>query len=106
MEDFLARIDRAQEALADCDKAVSSRPRDTNILDSRGYAYFNLGQYQQAVREYDTALRINRQFTVSLYSRGVAKLKLGDRHGDAVINAGKVIASTIAEPMLKFGIAL
>ena len=102
---FLARIGRGQDGLADCDKALSLRPRNANILDSRGYAYLRLGQYQMAIRDYDSALRINSRMADTLFSRGVAKLKLGDRRGDADINAAKQIDPAIAERMAKLGVS-
>jgi tetratricopeptide (TPR) repeat protein len=101
---FLARIGRAQDGLADCDKALSLRPRSADTLDSRGYAYLRLGQFQMAIRDYDSVLRLNPKFAVALYGRGVAKLKLGDRRGEADINAAKQLAPGIAERMAELGV--
>ena len=101
---FLARIGRAQDGLADCDRSLMVRPRNAATLDSRGYTYLRLGQYQMAIRDYDSALRINPKFAVALYGRGVAKLKLGDRRGEADINAAKQIAPGVAEQMAELGV--
>jgi TonB family protein len=101
---FLARIGRAQEALADCDKSLSLRPRNANTMDTRAFAYFKLGQYQTAIREYDSALRLNPRMAVSLYARGVAKLKLGDRRGEADIGEAKKLDAGIERRMSQLGV--
>jgi TonB family protein len=101
---FLARIGRAQDGLADCDRSLMMRPRNAATLDSRGYAYLRLGQYQMAIRDYDSALRINPKIAAALYGRGVAKLKLGDRRGEADMNAAKQLTPGIAEQMADVGV--
>jgi tetratricopeptide (TPR) repeat protein len=73
-------------------------------MDSRAFAYFKLGQYQTAIREYDSALRLNPRMAVSLYARGVAKLKLGDRRGDADINQAKKLNPEIDRRMTELGV--
>ena len=102
---FLARIGRAQEALADCDQSLSLRPRFAGALDSRGYAKFRLGQYQAAIQDYDRALQIDSRLEESLYARGVAKLKLGQRGGDADIDAAKKLNPEIERRMSQVGVA-
>ena len=62
-----------------------------DVLQTRAYAYFKLGQYQRAIQDYDAALRADARLASSLYGRGVAKLKIGDRKGEADISAAKAI---------------
>jgi len=101
---FFARIGRAQDAIADCDKSLSLRPRHAQTMNSRAYAYFRLNQYQTAIREYDAVLRLNPRMAVALYARGVAKLKLGDRRGDADINEAKQIDPGVAEQLVEYSV--
>jgi hypothetical protein len=63
-----------------------------------------ISQYQTAIREYDGVLRLSPRMSVALYGRGVAKLKLGDRRGDADINEAKQIDPGIAEQMAEYGV--
>ena len=47
-----------QEALAMVKKAVDLRPNDGYIIDSLGWAYFQLGDFEQAVNEIERAVEI------------------------------------------------
>src|ERR1700687_939911 len=44
---------------AHCNQSLALRPNDANTLDSRGFVYLKLGQFDNAIADYDTALRIN-----------------------------------------------
>ena len=59
-------------------------PGDGYILDSRGFVYLRLGQFDDAIADYNAALKINPKIASSLYGRGVAKLKKGDSSGGTV----------------------
>lgn len=69
-----AGTDLAQ-ALADCNQALKLDAGDGYILDSRGFVYLRLGQFDDAIADYNAALKINPKIASSLYGRGVAKLK-------------------------------
>ena len=73
-------------------------------MDTRGYAYFKLGQFQQAIQDYEAALRAYPGMASTLYQRGVAKLKLGDGTGEVDIAAARSINSRIAERMSEIGV--
>jgi tetratricopeptide (TPR) repeat protein len=46
-----------QSAIPDCNEALRLKPNNASFLDSRGFAYFGLGQLDAAVADYDAALR-------------------------------------------------
>ena len=102
---FLARIGRPQDGLADCDKSLSLDPRNESALEIRGYAYYKLGQYKRAIQDYDAALGRNARLASALYARGVAKLKSGDLKGEADISAAKAINPVIGNELAEAGVA-
>jgi len=101
----LAAAGRAQDALADCNKALALET-SARILDSRGYAYLRLQNFPAAITDYDAALRMDPKMTVSLYGRGVAKLKSGNaEQGKADIADAVKLDGAIAEKMAELGVA-
>jgi len=78
----LALADRAPEALPDCEKALSMRPDYGPALDSRAFVFLRLGRYQSAIEDYDAALRRMPRSALSLYGRGIARLRNGDPAGN------------------------
>ena len=74
-------------------------------LDSRAYAYLKVGNPRRAIADYDLALEINPGQAESLYGRGVAKLKKGDRTGSAAdITAAKAIKANIDQEFARYGV--
>lgn len=100
----LAVDGRVQEALPDCDKALSIRPDFAGALDTRGFVYLRLGQYQAAIEDYDAALRIAPRTAAALYGRGVARLRSGDMEGNADIEEAVKIQPAIAGRMARIGV--
>ena len=54
------------------------------ITNNRGLAYKNLGDYPQAIKDFDEAIRIKPEYAEAYYNRGLAHKALG--------NAGQAIA--------------
>ncbi len=102
---FLTRIGRPQDGLADCDKSLGLNPRDKGALETRGHAYLKLGQYQRAIQDYDAALGQDEHLSGSLYARGIARLKLGDATGETDVTAAKAVNPYIGEDLVELGIA-
>ncbi len=83
-----------KEALADCDQAMRLKPPDyglMQVLEARGFTNYQLGRFDQAIADYTAALIKEPRRPTSLYGRGAAKLKKGDRSGDADIAYAKTI---------------
>ena len=57
-----------------------------------------LGRLDEAIADFDAALKIEPKLASSLYGRGLAKLKKGDRTGaDADMVTAKAIRADVAE---------
>lgn len=91
-------------ALADCDKSLQL---ETNgyTFDSRGLVHLRLGQNEQALADFEAALKEDPKAASSLFGRGVAKRRLADKSGgDKDIAAAKAIDRTIAKTYAQRGI--
>lgn len=111
------------EALDDCSRALDLRPHaedaelgtlvgrtisvdDTDILDSRALVYLRLGRPEDAVHDYTSALHINPRMSTSLYGRGLAELRLGERpQGEGDLAAAEKLNSGIAQYFAKMDLA-
>jgi tetratricopeptide (TPR) repeat protein len=92
-------------ALSDCDEATRLAPNNANYRDNRGFLYLRLNRLDEAIADYDAALKINPKQVGALYGRGLAKQKNGDpAGGDADIAAAKAIKATIADEFAKYGV--
>jgi len=111
------------EALDDCNRALDLRPHtadaeighligrsisvdDTAILDSRALLHLRLGRPEDAVHDYASALRVNPKIPTSLYGRGLAELRLGEKsQGQNDLTAAGKLDSGIAQYFAKMGLA-
>ncbi len=73
-------------------------------MDTRGFANLKLGQLDKAMADYSDALDINPKLPTSLYGRGIARLRKGDRRGSTDIAAAKAIDADIATEFARYGI--
>ena len=64
-------------ALADFSRAVQLSPGDPKSYDNRGQAYLALGDYANALDDFDYALRLNSAFALARFHRGVTLLESG-----------------------------
>lgn len=107
-------------ALDDCNHALSLRPYspeetgsivrhslsdDPDTLDSRGLVYLRLGSLDDAIHDYDSALRVNPNMPSSLYGRGIAELRLGEgAKGHADLAAAGKLDGGIAKRFTDMGL--
>ncbi|HRF07765.1 MAG TPA: tetratricopeptide repeat protein [Xanthobacteraceae bacterium] len=93
------------EALDDCNNAIKIISDDPDFLDSRGFVYFRMRRYDDAIADYNAALKIAPQKAHSLFGRGLAKLGKGDQAGSAAdIAAAKAINADIAARYESYGV--
>jgi tetratricopeptide (TPR) repeat protein len=95
------------QALSDCDQALRLTPNDTYAMTSRGFVYLRLGRLDDAIVEYDAAMKRSSGSTAfALFGRGIAKQRMGDTAGaDADIIAAKIINPIIAKEFAtKYGL--
>jgi tetratricopeptide (TPR) repeat protein len=92
-------------ALADCNEAMKT-DTSADVFDSRGFVYFRMGDYKNAIADCDAALDKHPGFASSLFVRGAAKRKTGDAAGgDADIAAAKAADAGIADQYARYGVA-
>ncbi len=93
-------------ALADCNEAVSLHPNRATFLGSRALVQFRQGNYAAAIADGDEAIALaKRKGADVFYIRGLAKLKIGDRHdGQADIDAAEKINPAIAGTYAAWGV--
>jgi tetratricopeptide (TPR) repeat protein len=68
-------------ALNDGDDALRLLPINLDVRETRGFIYLKLGDPALALHEYNAVLDIDPNQAVSLYGRGLARIRLGDTNG-------------------------
>ena len=80
-------------------------PHNPAFLDSRGLVRVRMGDYVHAIRDYDQVLAINPKNAWSLYGRGVAELRLGQKEpGEADLAKAREAAPDLPARAKKLGI--
>jgi tetratricopeptide (TPR) repeat protein len=91
-------------ALTDCDEALRLDPGNAIYFNTRGLVQLKLGTFDRAIADYGASIA-KRQDANSLYGRGVAKLKSGDKAGgEADIAAAKAIEADIGQVYAGYGV--
>jgi tetratricopeptide (TPR) repeat protein len=94
-----------QQALSDCNESLQLWPLNTITLDARGFVYLKLGQFYNALGDYDAVLRSAPKTARALYGRGIAKLRMGDvAAGNSDILKAKAIQGDIADEFARNGV--
>jgi tetratricopeptide (TPR) repeat protein len=93
------------KALADCNRAIKERPQAVLYLDSRGLTYLRRGEYDRALKDYDTVLASLPRNPWALYGRGLVELHDGKTaQGEADIAASKSVDPRVAQEAAKRGL--
>lgn len=102
-----ARLNRdLDKALADCNTAIRKMVRKEAGLDSRALVHLRRGEFADAIKDYDAALAVNPKMAVSLYGRGVAKAKMGQKDaGEKDIAAATELNAKDVARIRKWGVA-
>jgi tetratricopeptide (TPR) repeat protein len=92
------------DALADCNQALTLKPGDAAARDARCFVEYRTAAYAAAMADCTAALAANPKLASSLYVRGLAKLKTNDPSGgNADIAAAESLAPTIADTYAAYG---
>jgi tetratricopeptide (TPR) repeat protein/predicted aspartyl protease len=92
-------------ALKDCNHALDLAYDDADVRDSRGLVYLRMGDLNDAIEDYDFALRANPRETTSLYGRGLAELRLGETtQGKTDLTAAEKLDSGVAGRFARMGL--
>ena len=70
-----------QEAIYWYGVALTKKPGNPNWLNNRGNAHSVLGNYEDAIADYDEAIRINKQYANAYDNRAVTKIRWRDKEG-------------------------
>ena len=93
------------QALADCDTALKLMPINLDVRDTRGFIYLKLGDPSLALNEYNAALDIDPNRALSLYGRGLARIRSGDQAaGEADQRAAETINPEVARQFSMYGL--
>ncbi len=93
------------KALADCNRAIKERPEAVVYLDSRGLTYLRRGEYDRALKDYDTVLASLPRNPWALYGRGLVELHDGKTaQGQADIAMSKSVDPRVAQEAAKRGL--
>jgi tetratricopeptide (TPR) repeat protein len=93
------------DAMEDCNKALSLKPGDAGTLDARCLVQMRAAAYPAAIADCSAAINANPMLASSLYLRGVAKIKTGDlAHGDADISTAKALDNDVAHVFSMYGV--
>lgn len=68
-----------EQALTDCDRALTLSPNNASFLDSRALVKLRLGRVDDAIADATAALTAQPHLAASLFVRGVAYMRKGDR---------------------------
>jgi tetratricopeptide (TPR) repeat protein len=91
-------------ALADCNAAVRSG-RNSQFLDSRGFVWLRLGNFDKSIADYKASLSLQPQSAWSSYGLGLAELRQGMREqGDKDMQAATALLPSIAEDFKRAGL--
>lgn len=91
-------------ALADSDQALKLLPLNLEVRDTRGFIYLKLGDPALALNEYNAALTIDPNRALSLYGRGLARIKMGDAAGKGDQEAAITINPEVANDFAIYGL--
>ncbi len=91
-------------ALADSDTALKLLPLNLEVRDTRGFIYLKLGDPALALNEYNAALTIDPNRALSLYGRGLARIRMGDEAGKGDQAAAVTINPEVAEDFASYGL--
>jgi len=94
-----------QQALIDCEQSLAIRGKDAGALNSRAFTYLRLGKFDEAIADYNSALKSNPKLASALYGRGLAKQKKGDSAGGQIdMASANLVQSDIADEFAGYGI--
>jgi tetratricopeptide (TPR) repeat protein len=88
-------------AINDFSKSILLKATNADVFNNRGFAYYNLGQYNKAIRDYKKCLKLNPADEDALSNKILAKQRKSERTmailnaTSAVLNATSATLNTI-----------
>jgi hypothetical protein len=72
--------------------------------DSRAFLHLKRGEFREALTDYEVVLKDAPMNYYSMFGRGVTKLRLGDRAGNADIAAAVAAEKGLKEEFAAYGV--
>lgn len=95
-------LDRAK---ADCDHAARLVPDRVEPRDTLGFLYLRMGNFSEALLQYDAVLQVDPRHARALYGRGYAKARRGDPEGGAAdMAAARGLEPDVAREYRRLGL--
>jgi tetratricopeptide (TPR) repeat protein len=73
------------EAIAEYSQAIDLFPLFYEAIDNRAFTYMELGQYRDALKDFEASLRVNPDGIAAFFSKGECLMRLGDLQAAAAI---------------------
>lgn len=93
----LARSEMFAQAVDHCSWVLRQDAKSAEALEARGAAYFQLGKYGDALKDFDQAAKANPQKATFLFERGMTALKLGNKTGQKDVDAALKLEANVAK---------
>lgn len=94
-------------ALAIVDEAIAQKSDNYRFIDTKAFILLRLGQYREAVEQYDAALIHGPRQPTSLFGRGIAKRRAGQTSaGDADLKAARAVQANIDAEFAAMGVGI
>ena len=98
------------EALSDCDAAIQGvyekSPGYSDVLGYHAFVRYRMGRYDKAIADYNDAFKLDPKAALSLYSRGLAKIRVKrNAEGEADIAEALKMQSGVADQFNRLGIS-
>ena len=90
-------------ALKDCTRAIELLEEPAGVLDSRALVFAQMGRWDEALADLDTALAQQPDLAPSLYLRGVVRSRLGQSGAAEDLEAARTMQPGIAEEYARYG---
>ena len=88
-----------------CGEAIAKQTHDTGNFDTLGLVHLKMHHWDKALADYNKAIDLRPDLTVSLYGRGIAKRASGDvAGGNADIATATQGEPDIANIMARLGV--
>lgn len=84
-------------ALSDFTMSIQIDKTNAYAFENRGDVFMRQGKFKEAASDYDSALKLSPENPWSVYGRGIAKLKAGDKSGEADLATAKKMNAKVAE---------
>jgi tetratricopeptide (TPR) repeat protein len=93
------------EALRDCDAALAKQPDCSACNDSRALVLLRMGRFRESQQAYDALITREPGHATSLYGRGVARLRLGEKDaGEKDLRLARALQPTVDMVYRQYGV--